>query len=416
MTRAPAEAARLSRLAAAWIVARRDFTAILFSKAFFFFLLGPILLVGISSGAGVVGAKAAQNAHPPQLAVALDHADARTFARSSARLAPMIGMPAVVMLPLASAQDPRAILQQGNRDLGAVLSGTLAKPQLTGTPQLIREWSGKVALIAADAEGRQAAYPHVRLEPTATSGAARKSAQIKTATSALTLMFLLTVFLAGMVMSNLVEEKANKIIEILAAAVPMDAVFMGKLFAMLAISFVGIMVWGSLLGLILFAGGVALPALPDPAVGWPIFIGLFVLYFSMSYLLIGSVFLTIGAMAPTVRDVQTLSMPATMLQLGVFFLATYASTDPSSPAEIVAILLPPSSPYAMIGLAGQVPALWPHVVALAWQALWVMLFIRVGSTLFRRKVMKSGPQGARKSRGLLTLVKGSFRNGSRRPA
>ncbi|GEM_PF-4627057 len=31
---------RLSVLAAAWVVARRDFTAILFSRSFFFFLLG----------------------------------------------------------------------------------------------------------------------------------------------------------------------------------------------------------------------------------------------------------------------------------------------------------------------------------------------------------------------------------------
>ena len=35
---------------------------------------------------------------------------------------------------------------------------------------------------------------------------------------------LLTMLLAGMVLSNLVEEKGNKIIEILAAAIPMDAV------------------------------------------------------------------------------------------------------------------------------------------------------------------------------------------------
>jgi ABC-2 type transport system permease protein len=46
--------------------------------------------------------------------------------------------------------------------------------------------------------------------------------------------------LAGMVLSNLVEEKGNKIIEVLAAAIPMDAVFLGKLFAMLAVSW-----WGS---------------------------------------------------------------------------------------------------------------------------------------------------------------------------
>ena len=51
--------------------------------------------------------------------------------------------------------------------------------------------------------------------------------------------------LAGMVLSNLVEEKSNKIIEILAAAVPIDSVFIGKLLAMLAMAIVGIMVWGA---------------------------------------------------------------------------------------------------------------------------------------------------------------------------
>ena len=72
---------------------------------------------------------------------------------------------------------------------------------------------------------------------------------------------------------------------------------------------------------------------PRPAVGWPAFAALFLVYFAMAYLLIGSIFLTIGAMAPTVRDVQTLSMPATMLQLGVFFLATYAISDIGAPVE-----------------------------------------------------------------------------------
>ncbi len=46
-----------------------------------------------------------------------------------------------------------------------------------------------------------------------------------------------------MVMSQLIEEKSNKIIEVIAAAVPIDAMFVGKLFAMLAASVVGIIVW-----------------------------------------------------------------------------------------------------------------------------------------------------------------------------
>jgi len=79
-----------------------------------------------------------------------------------------------------------------------------------------------------------------------------------TADAAQTLLFLLTMLLAGMALSNLVEEKGNKTSEILAAAIPMDAVFFGKLFAMLAVSMVGIVVWG------LARGALFLLAAPCP--------------------------------------------------------------------------------------------------------------------------------------------------------
>ena len=58
------------------------------------------------------------------------------------------------------------------------------------------------------------------------------------------LLMLLTMILAGMLLSNLIEEKSNKVIEVLAAAVPVDAIFIGKLMAMLAMSLTGIAVWG----------------------------------------------------------------------------------------------------------------------------------------------------------------------------
>ena len=45
-------AARLSLFQAAFVVARRDFVAVLFSRAFFFFLLGPLFPILVGSGAG----------------------------------------------------------------------------------------------------------------------------------------------------------------------------------------------------------------------------------------------------------------------------------------------------------------------------------------------------------------------------
>ncbi len=385
---------RLSLAQAAFVVARRDFRAILFSKAFVFFLIGPVFFGLISLGGASIGRKAAENRNPPVLAVAMATADAEAVVAARERLAPMIELPPMERV---APNEPATILADSGRNYGAVLSGTLDAPRLIGTPERIERWRGGAALVAAAASGRAASYPTVSLQPTATSGASAKSARAGTATAAQTLLFLLTMLLAGMVMSNLVEEKANKIIEILAAAIPMDAVFLGKLVAMLGVSFVGIAVWGGIGVLIMVAGGTGF-VLPAPAVGWPLFGAFFLIYFAMAYLLIGSIFLTIGAMAPTVRDVQTLSMPATILQLGVYFLATYSANDIGSPVELASLAFPLSSPYAMIGRAAQEPALWPHLVALAWQALWVSLFVRFGARLFRRRVMKSGPQVPRKKR------------------
>ncbi|MCT2557762.1 ABC transporter permease [Tsuneonella sp. YG55] len=382
---------RLPLAQAAFVVARRDFSAILFSKAFLFFLLGPVFFGLVLIGSASIGRKTAENAEPPVLAVMLAPEAARAFSAAHDRLRDRVDLPRIAIVEPAAAPSPAAVLGQADANYGAVLSGTLAAPRLTGTRERLERWRGPVALIAANALDGPAAFPPVTLAETATSQSTQKRARGDTATAALTLMFLLTMLLAGMVMSNLVEEKANKIIEILAAAIPMDAVFIGKLFAMLGVSFVGIAVWGGIAGLVLTLGGGALQPLAPPAVGWPLFAAMFFAYFSMAYLLIGSIYLTIGAMAPTVRDVQTLSLPATMLQLGVFFLATYSTSSLGSPSEMVALAFPLSSPYAMVSRAAQEPALWPHLAALAWQALWVLLFVRFGARLFRRRVMKSGP-------------------------
>ncbi|WP_338446925.1 ABC transporter permease [Pelagerythrobacter marensis] len=396
----PGRRSRLPLWRAAWVIARRDFTAILFSKAFLFFLVGPLFFIGISGAAGALSAQAVDSAQNPRLAVALSAAEGRAFAAAHGRLAELVRLPEIEVVDPAEATDADSLLADDGRNFGAVLDGTLAAPRLIGTEERIEDWRGRVALVAAEASGASAAdYPSVALAPTAATVASKRSANAATATAGLTLLFLLTMLLAGMVMSNLVEEKGNKIIEILAAAIPMDAVFFGKLFAMLAVSFVGIAIWGSAAGAIVVATGV-LDDFSPPAVGWPAFAALFLVYFAMAYLLIGSIFLTIGSMAPTVRDVQTMSMPATILQLLVFFLASFAMTDVGSPVELFAVIFPLSSPYAMVARAAQEPALWPHALALAWQVLAVVVFVRFGARLFRRRVMKSGPAPAKGGRGL----------------
>ena len=391
---------RLSTLAAAFVVARRDFTAILFSRSFIFFLLGPLFPVLIGGFAGGIGQRVQQSADQPQLGIAMQAADVDAMMAAREVLAPRMGgslpeLRVVRRLERGESFDPVAALAAKRGNLAAIVTGSPAAPRLTGTAGLIGQWQGPISMLSAQALGRAPQdYPQVTLSRTASSTAQEHRGRVITAQGSQLLLFLLTMLLAGMVLSNLVEEKGNKIIEILAAAIPMDAVFLGKLFAMLAISFVGIAVWTGTAGLFVLIGGQNLPPLPEPAVGWPMFIALGIAYFSMAYLLIGALFLTIGSMAATVREVQTLSMPVTFLQLVFFFLASFAVAAPGSMYEMIAIIVPFSSPYAMMARAAQDPALWPHVAAFAWQVLCIGLIIRTGARLFRTVVMQSGSAGS----------------------
>jgi ABC-2 type transport system permease protein len=385
---------RLSRFEAARVVARRDFHAILFSRAFFFFLLGPLFPIIVGALAGGIGGQVQRDATTRLVAVAMAEADAAAMIEARARLAPQIGNALPELEATTSREAPEAILREEGRNYTAVISGTLDAPELTGTQDAIAFWSGPVAMMAAEARaGEATSYPAVTPRPVATTTAAQRTDRIRTAQAGQLLLFLLMMLLAGMVLSNLVEEKANKVIEVLAAAIPMESVFLGKLVAMLGVSFVGIAVWAAAGGAIALLAGNALPQLPEPALGWPLFIGFGIVYFAMGYLLLGSLFLTIGGMAATVREVQTLSMPVTMAQLLVFFLAASSITRPGSPMELFAAVFPLSSPFAMLARAAQSEALWPHALALGWQALCVLLFVRFGAQIFRRRVMKSGKGG-----------------------
>jgi len=379
-------------LRAAFVIARRDFTAVVLSRTFILFLLGPLLPILIGMAFGGLGDKISSTDLRPVVGVAMSKADSAALERAHDRLAERMGdqtLPRLRRVP--SSPSPRAQLARRDSEVVAILTGTLARPVLTGKSEDLDKLQGDISLLStASLAERTLRFVTIERREVTTSLGAQAQARLLIGRVAQVVMFFLTILLAGMILSNLVEEKTNKIIEILAAAVPIDAIFLGKLMAMLAMSFVGIAFWGGTAFAIFLAlhdGGGALPA---PAVGWPLFLLLAVLYFAMAYTLLGSLFLGIGAQAATVREVQTLNMPVTMGQMMIFFFASYAVDHMGSPAEVAACIFPFSSPFAMIARAAQDAAIWPHIVALVWQGAFVALIIRVGVLLFRRHVMQSG--------------------------
>ena len=387
-------------LRSAFVVGRRDFTATVFSKAFLFFLLGPLfpLLIGFLFGG--IGANVAREAERPMVAVIAPPLEfarldaARAELETSLQGSPMVRLKRYDAEPDLQGQAKR-LLASGSPPVTAVLSGLPDEPHLTGAVRQGDPVDAQVRVLLGQA--RAMPQPSTIVVPVAQSSGNTASARALTAHGGQALLFLLTLLLAGMLLSQLIEEKSNKVIEVLAAAVPVEAIFLGKLFAMLAMSLVGIAVWATaaVAGIALFASPGALGTLPAPAVGWPGFGLLAVIYFAASYLLIGAAFLGIGAQASTVREVQTLSMPVTMSQVMIFALAAVAASKMNSPLGITAAVFPLSSPYAMLARAAQDPSWWPHLLALLWQVLWIALILRFAAGIFRRSVLKSGVQKGR---------------------
>jgi ABC-2 type transport system permease protein len=384
-------------LRGAFVIARRDFTATVLSKAFIFFLLTPLFPLLLGGLFGGIGARVASQAEKPVIAVISSPADFARLSSAREQLAGAIGNDAVIHLvsyapePDSAAQE-RRLLATRVPAVRAVLSGGLDHPHVTGAVE-DQNVSGQLRLLIANARSGAAPQPTLSITQVEASSGALAQGRAATAQIAQMLLFFLIILLSGMLMSQLIEEKSNKIIEVIAAAVPIDALFIGKLFAMLGACVFGIVVWisaGALLIQFMKHGGVA--TLPTPALGWPGFLVLAILYFGMNYLLLGAVFLTIGAQASTVREVQTLSMPVTFLQVLIFGFAATAIGSPNSAEALGAAIFPLSSPMVMLARAAEQPEWWPHVAALIWQALWVALILRVGSAMFRKTVLKSGPR------------------------
>ena len=395
------------------VVARRDFLAIVATPTFLLFLLAPLFMLGMSLVGGLGASQLADSARGAgRIVVVADAGDVAALRSADTRLRDALGGrgPATLDVRIASPKgdDPLVIAQEKGADTYAVMVGPLAAPRIVEREEGSR--SGRyLALLAEEVLRDRAAGAVPPVAPhfeSIRSGGTSIAVQQSMGFGAVFAIFLMTLLLAGQTVSSLAEEKGNKVIEILAAAVPLESVFLGKLLGFLGVAVLFIAFWMALAfggGLIAAtqmdpaaiaatgkAGKAATALAATPATGWPFFLGIGFIYFVMAFLLLGAVFLGVGAQAATVREIQMLSLPITIFQVGMFSLCAAAASAPDSGLARFAQIFPFSSPLAMAARAATDDSKAIHLLALGWQALWVALVIWISVRLFRAGVLSSG--------------------------
>ena len=394
-------------------IARRDFVATVFTPTFLLFLLAPLMMLAFGTVGGMGAATMAKSGdsqsrivmlasgEQAQSAIALDKQMRRLF-RTSEQPAKLI-----VEAPSANPRaQARAMFDRKGVDTYAVLYGPLERPQILHVQNGPRsaEYLAELAsqMLRAQRAGTDAPLSEATktvVSRTTTSASGQGQAAFFTVFA----LFIVSLMLAGQVVGTMAEERSNKVIEILAAAVPLESVFFGKLLGMFGVAILFLLFWGTVVVNVgqFLPGRLAL-AFADvgPAVGTTAYVLLFLAYFVMAYMLLGAVFLGLGAQASTQRELQMMSLPITIFQVAMFGVASAAAASPDSWVATAAELFPFSSPFAMAARAANSPELWRHFAALAWQALWVVITVTIAARLFRRGVLQSGSPKIRRKKAV----------------
>jgi ABC-2 type transport system permease protein len=395
-------------------VARRDFMAIVATPSFLLFLLAPLFFLGLGlfSSMGSSSLIEAER-NKDSLLVVLPADELALVQRVDAVLRTNLpsdaGPMRVDYRPVTSTINAEALFNEREANRRAMLVGRLSAPEIL--ERRADSSSGNyLRLIARQAALEQQAgsitAPVSRVVPLPpTTVTAQKDNPAKMiAMLSIVAIFMLTLLIVSQATSGIAEEKANKVIEILAAAVPLESVFLGKLLAMIGVGVIFVGFWGGLasVGSAAFAvtqvmgdQGVlvdqALVSNLAPAVGWSSYIILTVIYTICTFLLYGSLFLGMGGLASSPREVQMLSFPLVVLQMIAFMMAASSVVGGmEGTLGIAAQIIPFTASYAMLGRAAVDGNLWVHAAAIAWQILWITIMINLSVRLFRRGVLGDG--------------------------
>jgi ABC-2 type transport system permease protein len=196
-------------------------------------------------------------------------------------------------------------------------------------------------------------------------------------------------------LTTTIEEKSNRVIEVLLSAVSPLELMAGKILGQMGVSLAVLGVY-VLLGIVVLLS-FALVGLLDP---WLVLY--LVIFFVITYLVMGSLMVAVGSAVNDMHEAQSLVTPIIMLMVIPVMFAAPIAQDPTSRFSTVMSFIPPFNTFAMLlRLASSVPPPWWQV----WLSIGVGLVSVLAAVWFAAKVFQIGLLMYGKPPNLATLIR-----------
>jgi ABC-2 type transport system permease protein len=222
------------------------------------------------------------------------------------------------------------------------------------------------------------------LEPVKKDEAARAGL----ATVALVLLFATISVYGGLLVTGVIEEKANRVVEVLLSRLRAYELLAGKVLGIGLVGLAQLLVVGAaVLAALLTVGTADLPKTTPGMIGWVLF------WFVLGYAFYSVVYATTGAMASRQEDAQAVSLPLTMLLIAAYLVSFVAVEDPEGLVARICSFLPPTAPLVMtVREAHGNVALWEVLVSAAIMVVSIYGLLRLGGRLYAGAILRVGPR------------------------
>jgi ABC-2 type transport system permease protein len=201
------------------------------------------------------------------------------------------------------------------------------------------------------------------------------------------LLYVALAIYGQIVAAGVVEEKANRIIEILLSTVRPRQLLFGKVIGIGLLGLVQLM----LVGAVALVAVIETQVITVPSIGLVAVLG-GLMWFILGFVLYALFYAAGGSMVSRQEDLGAVTVPITMLLVGTYLSFFWVISNPTSPVAAALSMLPPFSPLLMPSrMASGDAATWQVLVAIAlmlaaitgvnWLAarIYVNSVLRVGS-------------------------------------
>lgn len=241
------------------------------------------------------------------------------------------------------------------------------------------------------------------------------------------------VFMFGnMVMTSVIQEKSNRIVEVIVSSVKPFDLMLGKIFGVAGVAVTQFLIWVLLTVVLVFGfqavmgpellmGGAeqmtqmagvdaeamvaaaAAPAGPMSdilgalsQINFPYIIGCFLIYFVLGYLLYAAMFAAVGSAVENEADTSQLTLPISLPLILGLFIMLHTFEHPESSLSFWASMIPFTSPMVMLAripFEGAVPT-WELMLSIGLLIATFLVMVYLSGKIYRVGILMYGKKAS----------------------